>query len=151
VDNGCARVREQIPLAILEMDGMSTDSALAEDATIGQPLHDALAKSASGNRLIRSALGTVNVKTGLVFSGAFHAPAQRSLSQREGSVQAEESFQMVIPGSPGRLNKAEIFLNSFLSGFFAIAVGNFVAKTGAQAQFLDSPGDFAKGSLCRAW
>ena len=75
----------------------------------------------------------VHMESGVEFRGGFAAASQCLIAEREGRMQAEEAAQIAFGGPLAVIEKRPVLGDALRGNLRAIAVGDFIAETGADA------------------
>ena len=140
VDNHGMGVLDELDLSRVHMDAVAEDGLVAQDAVVVQALHGAAAIVLQAVIDIVHALGDVDVIAGTAIVGLDHA-VEGLVRDGEQRVTAEHGGEhwillLLAVGDP-----VGVLLDGLQALLLAVAVGDFVAQTGADAEFLGALAD----------
>ena len=123
------------------MDAVAENGLFTQNAVILQPLNRAAAVVLQGIVHVVHAFGDMNVVAGAAVVGLDHA-VKGLVGDGEQCVTAEHGCEHRILALLTLGDEVGIFLNGLQALFLAVAVGDFIAQAGADAEFL---GGFCDG------
>ena len=145
VDDHGVGVLDKLDLSRVHMDAVAEDGLLAQDAVVVQTLHRAAAVVLQAVIDVVHALGDVDVIAGAAIVGLDHA-VEGLVGDGEQRVAAEHGGEhrvllLLAVGDP-----VGVLLDGLQTLLLAITVGDLVAQTGADAEFLGALADLEQGA-----
>ena len=145
VDDHGVGVLDELDLRGVHVDAVAEDGLLAQNAVVVQALHGAAAVVLQGVIDVVHALGDVDVVAGAAVVGLDHA-VKRLVGDGEQRVAAEHGGEhrillLLAVGDP-----VGVLLDGLQALLLAVAVGDLVAQTGADAEFLGALADLEQGA-----
>ena len=145
VDNHGVGILDKLDLSRVHMDAVAENSLVAQDTVVVQTLHGAAAVVLQAVIDVIHALGDVDVIAGTAVIGLDHA-VEGLVGDGEQRVAAEHGGKhrvllLLAVGDP-----VGVLLDGLQTLLLAVTVGDLVAQTGADAEFLGALADLEQGA-----